>query len=250
MKRPVVFSAFLSLSPPPNPHTLQEERFDSPLTFQNSWSVSNKWDTQKRQFRHDGAAEETQLTSGHHFPSTGETQPFPNAKVQSHPHSSSGKPLFCGMYLANTSHHCSDLTLCFIWGMQEQPRHCCFDCYTTDNCYEPYTPGATTLGRNFRVASNKQYFLTSLEFCLLLTYLTGVRFPLSKGKKELQIRTRADAFPTKFVKNAFTSGVAMSWGSLIILHSQERLSELIERAILMAGYPHHCSMLAAVQNES
>lgn len=46
------------------------------------------------------------------------------------------------------------------------------------------------------------------------------------------------------------SSVAMSGENPTILHSQERLSELIERVILMAGYPHHCSTLAILQNES
>lgn len=220
------------------------------MTFENSWSVSNKWDTQKRKFRSDWAAEETQLTSGHRLPSIRETQPFLNAKVETFPHSSSGESLFCGVYLANISHHCSNLALRFIWGMQEQLSHCCFDHYTTDNCCEPYTQGAIILGRNFRVVSNKQYFLTSLEICHLLSHLSGVRFPLSKGKQEFQIRTRADAFPTRYIKKPFMSSVAMSWESSSILHSEKRISELIERVILMAGYRHHCSTLAVVQNES
>lgn len=251
MKRPVVSPAFLSLSPPPNPHTLQEEIFDSPLTFQNSWSVSNKWDTQKRKFRPDGAAEEMQLTSGHHFPSIGERNPaLPKCQSWDNPPQKFREISI--LWNASCEYFPSLLRSHSLFHLRnaEQPSHCCFDCYTTDNCCEPYTQGATILGRNFRVVSNKQYFLTSLEICHLLTYLSGVRFPLSRGKKELWIRTRADAFPTWFIKNAFTSGVAMSWESLIILHSQERLSELRERAILMAGYPHHCSMLAVAQNES
>lgn len=250
MKRPVVSPAFLPLLPPPNSYTLQEERFYSPLTFQNSWSVSNKRDTQKRKFRSDQAAEETQMTSGHLLPSIGETQPFLNAKVEAFPHSSSGKSLFCGMYIANTSHHCSNPAFCFIWGMQGQPSHWCLDHYTTDNCCKPYTQEAMILGRNFRIVSNKQCFLTSLEMWHLLSYLNGVRFPLSKGKQEFQIRTKADAFQTRLIKNAFMSSVVLSGERPTILHSQERLLELIERVILVAGYLHHCSTLAIVQNKS
>lgn len=67
-----------------------------------------------RRFRSDQAAEETQLTSGHCLPSSGETQPFLNAKVEACPHSSSGKSLFYGMYLANAFHLCSSLAPHFI----------------------------------------------------------------------------------------------------------------------------------------
>jgi len=103
------------------------------------------------------------------------------------------------------------------------------------------------LARNVRVVSNKQYFCTYLEISHWLCYLSCVRFPLSKGKQEFQIRTRPHAFPTRFIKDVFMSSVAMSQESPTILHSEERLSDLTERVILMAGYPHHCSMLAVVQ---
>lgn len=49
----------------------------------------------------------------------------------------------------------------------------------------------------------------------MLSYLSSVRFPLSKGKQEFLIRTRPDAFPSRFVKNAFTSNVAKSQESPI-----------------------------------
>lgn len=124
------------------------------------------------------------------------------------------------MYLAKIFHHCSNLALHFIWGIQEQLSHCCFDHYTTDNCCELYTQGAIILGRNFRVLSNKQYFLTSLEICHLLSHLSGVRFPLSKGKQEFQIRTRADAFPTRYIKKTFHVKCCNELGEL--QHSAQR----------------------------
>lgn len=167
MKRPLVCTAFLPLPPPPNSYTLQEERLDSPLTFQNSWSVSNKWETQKRKFRSDWAVEETQLTSGHCLPSIGETQPFLNAKVEAFPHSSSGKSQFCGIYIANASHHCSNPTLRFSGRMQGQPSQRSFDHYTADNCCESYTQSAVILGRNYRVVSKQalfSYSFTNVSF--------------------------------------------------------------------------------------
>lgn len=109
----------------------------------------------------------------------------------------------------------------------------------TDNCCQPYTKGAVILGRNFTVVSYKRYFLTSSEICHLLSYLSGVIFPLSKGKQEFLIRTRPDAFPNRFVKNAFMSNVAKSWESPTFCTAKKDV-ELIE-SHTMAGSPHHSS---------
>lgn len=117
------------------------------------------------------------MTSGHHLPSTGETQPFLNAKVETFPYGNSGKSLFvCCILLILIV---AQIPLCLSF------KECRNNPVTavltiTDNCCEPYPQGAMILGRKFRVVSKQEVSSDFFRNVSFVSHLNSARFPLGK----------------------------------------------------------------------
>lgn len=117
------------------------------------------------------------MTSGHHLPSTGETQPFLNAKVETFPYSYSGKSLFVRYLLLILI--IAQIPLCLSFKeRRDNPATAVLT--ITGNCCEPYPQGAMILGRKFRVVSKQAVSSDFFRNVSFVSYLSSARFPLGK----------------------------------------------------------------------